>query len=113
MSKGFKDALLKNKKCKKIFITNIGADYETPKYDAFDYLKGAYNYLNDFKDLKYINNFFDLIIINKPKNKANIKYVKFSDERFKYFKLDFKYENFENIDKLGTHDVEKIYKYIK
>ena len=113
MSNGFEKALIENVKCKKIFITNIGADYETPKYDAFDYLKGAYNYITNFDGKNNFNKFFDLVLINKAKIKSKVNYVKFSKENFYKNKINYVYDDFEKQKKPGFHDIKKIYKYLK
>ena len=56
-----------NKKSLKIFITNIGADYETPNFKASEYINNAYEALNYNKKYK-INDFFDYNFINKNNN---------------------------------------------
>lgn len=111
-TKNFKNALLKNKKAKKIFITNIGADYETPKYDSFDYIQGAYNYITNFDNKKKFNDYFNLVLINKPKYKFKINYVKLNTEPFIKHSINFITGNFENHNKPGSHDINKIKKYI-
>tara|TARA_B100001964_G_scaffold238082_1_gene302863 strand:- start:9176 stop:10357 length:1182 start_codon:yes stop_codon:yes gene_type:complete len=113
MSLDFKKAIETNNKAKKIFITNIGADYETPKYDSFDYLNGAYNYITNFDNKKKYSKYFDVVIINKAKFKSKINYVKFNSKPFKENSIKYIYEDFENKYKPGYHDFKKIYKYIK
>lgn len=43
--RGIADAIGENRKALKVFVTNIGADYETPDYLASDYIIGAFRYL--------------------------------------------------------------------
>ena len=45
LTRGLARSISDNKKALKYFITNIGADYETPKYKAHNYIEGAYKYL--------------------------------------------------------------------
>jgi 2-phospho-L-lactate transferase/gluconeogenesis factor (CofD/UPF0052 family) len=45
MSRGVAETIAGNREALKVFVTNIGADYETPSYRASDYIKGAYKYL--------------------------------------------------------------------
>ena len=40
-TKGLAETISDNKTALKVFITNIGADYETPMYKASDYILGA------------------------------------------------------------------------
>lgn len=46
LASGLSSTIANNRHAHKVFITNIGADYETPSYTAFDYLEGAYRYLS-------------------------------------------------------------------
>lgn len=43
--RGVADAIGENRKALKVFVTNIGADFETPDYVASDYINGAFQYL--------------------------------------------------------------------
>ena len=45
MAGGLASIIADNGSACKVFVTNIGADYETPSYKASDYLHGAYRYL--------------------------------------------------------------------
>ena len=113
MSRGFGEVIKSNILAKKIFITNIGADYETPKYNAFDYVEGAFNYLTNFSVKKNYNDYFDLVLINKPKKNNKINYVKFNKEKFLKNRINYIYDDFENHKKPGYHDIRKLYKFIK
>ena len=80
MTRGFGKAIASNKKAFKVFITNIGADYETPSYNASDFIKGAYRYLNlaEKNKIKF-QELFDLMILNENDSKEN--YVKLDREK--------------------------------
>ena len=66
LTRGLARAISDNKNALKIFITNIGADYETPKYKAHNYIEGAFKYLclSESRDFK-ITEFFSHLLINK------------------------------------------------
>jgi len=113
MTKGFTDLVIKNKNLKKLLIVNIGTDYETPKYKASDYIHNALNYL--FVNSKYkknINNFFDLILINNPKNNIIPNYVQLDKENLNNFESKIIIKNFEDNNLSGRHNYKKISKYI-
>jgi len=108
LTKGF----LKNiklSKAKKIFISNIGADYETPFYKASDYVNGAIKYLNKYNKINL--NIFDLIFINKP-YKNNRNYVSLDLENLSKIKTKIIIDDFEHKLKNGQHDANKIFKYL-
>ena len=107
ISTGLSETIANNKKATKIFITNIGADYETPKYQASDYFLGAYRYLNLTGSRNYrMEELFDYIFINKEKNLDSSYYVKYDEEGFKDIKIKKIIKNFESINSPGKHDGE-------
>ena len=80
--------IAENKTALKFFITNIGADYETPNYSSSEYIKGAINYLNlnSKKKYSYID-FFDYNLVNDPSlniNKNSNYYVKYDKKNHNY-----------------------------
>lgn len=96
-----------NKKSIKIFITNIGADYETPNFKASEYIINAYAALNYSKTYK-INDFFDYNFINKNNNyKKN--YVKIDNENLKKINVKNIIKNFEDKTHLGYHSGKIIF----
>ena len=111
LSKNFL-SILKKSKAKKIYITNIGADYETPDYKASDYINGAVKYLNKYDKVGNDLKLFDYIFINNPKN-SNKNYVKVDHKQLKLFKMKIIIDNFEYKNKNGLHDSSKIFKYLK
>ena len=101
----------RNKTCIKIFITNIGADYETPNYDSHDYVNGAFKYLSNNKKYKF-EDFFDYILVNNPGKNIQDKYVKHYPEKFEKIKTKIKFQNFESKVYKDKHDGKKIYNFI-
>ena len=66
MSAGLAQSISDNHSALKVFITNIGADYETPSYKASDYILGAHRYLNLSDERNYsMEELFDAILINQ------------------------------------------------
>lgn len=96
-----------NKKSLKIFITNIGADYETPNFKASEYINNAYEALNYSKKYKF-NDFFDYNFINKNNNHKK-NYVKIDNENLKKIKVKNIIKNFEDKIYLGYHSGKIIF----
>ena len=110
-TKGISDAISKNNNSIKILITNIGSDYETPDFNAEDYLIKTLEYLN-YHSKYATKDLINEVIINKPKsNKSN--YVKPFENFSKYKDLRFHVSNLENSKKLGQHSVEKLKKILR
>lgn len=109
---GIGESIAKNKKALKFFITNIGADYETPSYRASEYILGALNYINRYsikKNNYKINDFFDYNFVNLN-NKNSNNFVKIDKNNLK--KIDTKtiYGKYSLNDSTGKHDGKKIIK---
>lgn len=99
--KGVGDAVSKNKKAKKIMITNIGSDYETPKFSANDYIKKTLKFLKIDKKI-HDNDLISHLLINKPIIKKSF-YVKPNVDK-KYLKSFTSYfGNFELQNHQGVH----------
>jgi 2-phospho-L-lactate transferase/gluconeogenesis factor (CofD/UPF0052 family) len=93
-----------NKKALKVFITNIGADYENPVYIASDYVINAQKYLEiSSKEIFMHNNFINFIIVNHN-NKIYENKVNFDYKKFKKFNIKFSAKNYEDKFKYGHHD---------
>lgn len=109
MSSGLAQSIADNQSTLKFFITNIGADYETPTYKASDYVKGAYRYLRMSDHRRYaMEDLFDYIFINKYHNRSNRDYVEFDEQSFKNIPIDLIVDNFESCEKSGKHDGGKL-----
>ena len=109
MTNLFSNYVVSNTNAYKVLITNIGADYETPKFKDIDYVEGAFKYLslNSKKNLLY-ENLFNLLIINKPRLKNDSKYVKNELKKIKSKKIGYILKNFEDKKNLGNHDFKLI-----
>lgn len=112
LSNSLGDIIAHNKKCLKVFITNIGADYENPVYIASDYINNAYKYLSSSsKKLYSLKDFFNLLLINNPTEDISKNKVKF-DDKVKSMKINFLKSNFESKQKIGYHNGDKVVKTI-
>ena len=100
ITKNFSEEISKNKKALKVFITNIHNDHDTEGYNTDDYILNSYKYLNFSKNF-FINDFFDLNIVNKRlnSNKIIIKKIK---------NIINIYGNFKLLNK-NIHNGNKIY----
>ncbi len=115
MSKGLAKEIVRNSSALKIFITNIGADYESPSYQASDFIEGAYRYLQLSENVDYnISDLFSYNLVNEPLKlkKDDNSYVKIDKEKLSQIDIPFIIENYESSDQLGKHDGDKLRKKI-
>lgn len=108
LSVGLAQSIADNSKALKVFITNIGADYETPTYKASDYIKGAYRYLqlSDHRQYSY-NELFDYNLLNQSKNPGK-SYVKLDKKSLDQICVPQVIEDFESEAHPGKHDGYKL-----
>ncbi len=106
-------AISKNKSALKIFITNIGADYESPSYKASDFINGAFRYLNLSDKTEYkVEDLFSFNLINSSQNKADDTYVQIDQDILDNIGLPYIIDNFESSQYPGKHDGNKLLKAI-
>ena len=105
MSAGLAEAIADNHSAFKVFVTNIGADYETPSYKASDYLRGALKYLN-FSDKRTYSaeELFDVCLVNQSRLKADETYVDFDQDGYEGLGVRLVLDRFEAIESPGKHD---------
>jgi 2-phospho-L-lactate transferase/gluconeogenesis factor (CofD/UPF0052 family) len=109
LSAGLARSIADNRTAFKAFITNIGADYETPSYQASDYIQGAYRYLNQSDSRNYsMQELFDVILINTSRLKADETYVVFDEAGFADLPVRRLIGDFESRTLPGRHDGKKI-----
>lgn len=98
-----------NKKAKKILITNIGSDYETPDFDANDYIMNTLKYLK-FNNKNIQNRYLITdILVNKPYKLTNSSVLPNINEHFRN-EFNIKIKNYENLKKIGFHSKNKLKK---
>ncbi|MCL4477975.1 MAG: 2-phospho-L-lactate transferase CofD family protein [Deltaproteobacteria bacterium] len=108
-STGLAESIADNKAAFKVFITNIGADYETPNYKASEYLLGAYHYLSLANKRQYkISDLFNVTLINQSHLKADETYVEFDEPAFKEIPIPRVVDMFESKEQPGKHDGNKV-----
>jgi len=107
---GLSQVIADNHSAYKVFITNIGADYETPRYKASDYIYGAYRYLNLSDKRSYdMNELFDVVLINNStmKAKADETYVE-CDDKINNISVPIIIDDFESHSNPGKHNGDKV-----
>jgi hypothetical protein len=109
MSAGLAEAIADNHRAFKAFVTNIGADYETPSYKASDYLRGALRYLN-FSDKRQYQaaELFDVCLINQSRLKADETYVDFDPAGYEGLDVQLILDRFEAEQAPGKHDGPRV-----
>ena len=114
ITKGLTDSIVANKKAFKVFVTNIGEDYETPSYIANDFINGAIRYLrmgsphnvavNDIISVALVNNSFS--------NKEMEKYVNYDEPALEKIGCKIILDAFENSKDPGKHDGKMLASFI-
>jgi len=105
MSRGIAETIAGNRNAIKVFVTNIGADYETPTYKASDYVKGAYRHLCFADGRQYpAQDLFSAILINSGRRKADETYVDYDEENFDEIPALRVVRDFESPASPGRHD---------
>ncbi len=109
LSTGLAASIADNTSALKVFVTNIGADYETPSYKASDYIKGAFRYLN-LADARQFTmpELFDAVLINQSRFKADDTYVEFDEDGFADVQVQRIVGAFESPTSPGKHDGGRI-----
>lgn len=109
MTKGVADAIIGNKKALKVFITNIGADYETPSYTASDYIKGGIRYLQMGTQYKFdVQDIITHALVNNKFSTNLESYVKFEKTDLEKIGCAIILDEFEDIHNSGKHNGAKI-----
>ncbi len=109
ITQGIARSIADNHAAFKVFVTNIGADYETPSYVASDYLKGAYRYLNLADARSYaMEELFDVILVNSSHLKADETYVEYDEAGFADIPVRRVVDAFEAAEAPGRHDGAKV-----
>jgi 2-phospho-L-lactate transferase/gluconeogenesis factor (CofD/UPF0052 family) len=113
LSAGLAQAIADNKSAFKAFVTNIGADYETPTYKASDYIRGAHRYLNLSDARTYsMKDLFDAVLVNLSFLKSNETYVEYDELGFQGVDVHRIVDSFESMLSPGKHDGVRVVKTI-
>jgi 2-phospho-L-lactate transferase/gluconeogenesis factor (CofD/UPF0052 family) len=105
MSRGLAACIAGNAGALKAFVTNIGADYETPQYRTSDFVKGALRFLRRGEERRIATE--DLIhvaLINSSRIKSDETYVDDDAENFADLPLQRIVADLESRSAPGKHD---------
>ncbi|MBS1645480.1 MAG: YvcK family protein [Bacteroidetes bacterium] len=106
MTAGITDTIVANKAALKIFITNIGEDYETPSYDANDFIEGAIRYMCMGSEQQIAAS--DLItfalVNNRRTTNLDENYVQYDSERLATIGCGIMIDGYEDVKNPGKHD---------
>ena len=100
--KGIGKEISKNKLAKKILITNIGSDYETPHFYAKDYVENTLKYLSFYNTNINDKDLITHILVNLPKTKTKSHVQSILSKSIKD-NFVIKLKNFENFKNNGIH----------
>ncbi len=106
ITKGLTDAIVANKKAFKVFVTNIGEDYETPSYTAYDFIAGALRYLRiGAKEEVPVSSLIDMALVNNCFSNKNIEnYVTYDKAEVESIGCRIVIDSFEDTNNPGKHD---------
>lgn len=108
MMRGVSEAIAGNKCALKIFICNVGEDYETPRYRASEFIRGAYKYLTYGSSEKFkIMDFIDCTLVNVSCSPYGENYIKPDVDMLDRLGIKIVYDEFEDETNRGKHDGKK------
>lgn len=109
MASGLASTIADNHSAYKVFVTNIGADYETPSYMASDYLHGAYRYLSiSCARPRGLGELVDSVLINQSHRKVDESYVIYDEKGFGQLPVQRFIGDYESLESPGKHDGSKL-----
>lgn len=109
MARGLASTIAENLSAYKAFITNIGADYETPSYKASDYLRGAFQYLRLSESRhRNLEEFVNAVLINQSHRKPDETYVVLDHDGFADLSVQQCVGDYESSVEPGKHDGDKL-----
>lgn len=109
MTRGISEAIVGNRRAVKIFVCNIGEDYETPEYTASDLVRGALRHLQRGASSPVTHReLIDFVLVNDPKDPTIAKYIPNDLDRFEGMGMTVICDDFEDPTSLGKHNGEKI-----
>jgi 2-phospho-L-lactate transferase/gluconeogenesis factor (CofD/UPF0052 family) len=109
MTRGIPEAIVGNRRAVKIFVCNIGEDYETPEYTASELLTGALRHLQRGASYPVTpRELVDFVLVNDPRDPRVAKYIPNDLERFDGLGVTVVCDDFEDPASLGKHNGEKI-----
>jgi 2-phospho-L-lactate transferase/gluconeogenesis factor (CofD/UPF0052 family) len=113
MSRGLAAAIAANSRALKVFVTNIGADYETPRYRTSDFVAGALKFLR-LGEVRRIatEDLIQVALINSSRIKSDETYVDDDAENFEHLAVERVVADLESRAAPGKHDGDAIVRLI-
>ncbi len=109
MTRGIPEAIVANRRAVKIFVCNIGEDYETPEYTASELVRGAVRHLQRGASYAVAHReLIDFVLVNDPKDPTVAKYIPNDLNHFEGMGVTIICDDFEDPRSLGKHNGEKI-----
>jgi 2-phospho-L-lactate transferase/gluconeogenesis factor (CofD/UPF0052 family) len=109
LSRSLAAAIAANGDALKVFVTNIGADYETPRYKTSDFVKGALQFLKLGEQRRIATeDLIHTVLINSSRIKADETYVEDDEEKFADLPVERVVADFESREAPGKHDGDAI-----
>jgi len=109
ISKGVAETIANNRDAVKLFVTNIGADYETPSYTTADYVNGAYRYLSLGSASSLApGDLFSAILVNNGRRKSDETYVEHDAAGLDELGVPLVLTDLESDAAPGKHDGKKL-----
>jgi hypothetical protein len=103
------ETIANNRDAVKVFVTNIGADYETPSYTTADYVNGAYRYLSLGSASSLApGDLFSAILVNNGRRKADETYVEHDAVGLEALEVPLVLTDLESDAAPGKHDGKKL-----
>lgn len=107
MTRGIPEAIAAKRDALKIFVCNIGEDYEIPEYTASELVEGAFRYLARNAAAVQRGDLFDYVLANEPANRGNQKYIP-NDATDAKLGIRVISGNLEAPDNPGKHDGPRV-----
>lgn len=105
MSRGLAAGIAANAGALKVFVTNIGADYETPRYRTSDFVKGALRFLRLGEERRIAaQDLIHVALINSSRIKPDETYVDDDVENFADLPVERIVADLESRAAPGKHD---------
>jgi 2-phospho-L-lactate transferase/gluconeogenesis factor (CofD/UPF0052 family) len=115
MTRHISESIRKNRDALKVFVANIGEDYETPAYSVFELVEGAIKHLKmSDRESHPVTNYIQYILANSEFEKKDklSKYIKYDPEKVEKIGLKCISASFEDSENWGKHNGEKIVNYL-
>jgi 2-phospho-L-lactate transferase/gluconeogenesis factor (CofD/UPF0052 family) len=109
MSRGLAAGIAANARALKVFVTNIGADYETPRYRTSDFVAGALKFLRLGEERRIATeDLIQVALINSSRIKPDETYVDDDAENFTDLTVERVVADLESRAAPGKHDGDAI-----